>query len=489
MVVTTTDGGQTWTKMGQVDANNGVYYHDPAIAGNSDGSSVTVAWTRPNDRVFARTWTSSGGWGSIRTLWTPSTSGTWRVGPPDVLYDNDGDILVVWRAYDYDNSTTEGIFYSFSTNDGVSWSSYAGVPDASCNDCTHYHPQLTLDTSRNDVWMAYAHNINNRDIRLKRWSGSSNSWQSGNPVVASTSDREIHPGIGYVADTDALWVTWHRYSGYSNPNARLYYVRSTAGSLPNPTWGTTRGPYGVRTAETHPAMVVGDSSDAYIAYLAYNDSYRGGNIYLLTVPASGGVPSQTDQVCATVDDPPLYARGNGGNPQLLWLETTVNGQTNTGPTLLYSKNPPDNEDPDYGTNLGVAQTLFNQGENFDLYISQAGVRGPTAVNLAGFDAAVQGRDVLVTWNTASEIDLAGFNLYRSRHADGPYTRLNEGLIPAENPGSVLGASYEWLDRGVEQGRAYYYELEQVEAGGGTLESGLVRVVVPYRVFLPLILAP
>ncbi len=114
---------------------------------------------------------------------------------------------------------------------------------------------------------------------------------------------------------------------------------------------------------------------------------------------------------------------------------------------------------------------------------------PTAVNLAGFDAAVQGRDVLVTWNTASEIDLAGFNLYRSRHADGPYTRLNGGLIPARNPGSVLGASYEWLDRGVEQGRAYYYELEQVEAGGGTLESGLVRVVVPYRVFLPLILAP
>jgi hypothetical protein len=91
--------------------------------------------------------------------------------------------------------------------------------------------------------------------------------------------------------------------------------------------------------------------------------------------------------------------------------------------------------------------------------------GATAVNLVSFTATRQGGVVLVAWETASEVDNVGFNLYRSVSTDGPYTKLNGALIPSQSPGSVFGAAYTWLDEGVQPGVAYYYKLEDVEAGG------------------------
>jgi hypothetical protein len=488
-----TDGGQTWTKIGPVGANEGAYAYGPAIAGNSTGSSITVVWTRPNSATYSRTWNQtsgcSGTWKSIRTLWTPSTIGTWRVAEPDVIYDNDGTILAVWRAYDYDNALTEGVLYSQSTNDGTSWSAYAGVPNASCYDCLHLQPQLTLDTKRNDVWLAYAHAYTldsaDRDIRLKRWSGTSNTWQSGNPVVAGTPDRETRPGIAYIADTDALWVTWHRYADFANATARLYYARSNSDTLPNPTFGTTYGPYATRTAEMHPAMIVGDSTFTYMAYLAYNDSFRGGNVYLLKAPAGGGTPLEVKQLCATVDDPPLYARGNAGTPRLLWLQTTVNGQSFTGPTLLYSKNPPNSGDPDYSSNLGVAQTLFSLGEDFDLYLLQTG-KLPTGVEMASFRARTAENGVLLTWQTVSEPNIDGFNLYRSDAPGGLYAQINSSLIPTSTNPS--GADYEWPDTDVVSRTLYYYKLEVTHLQGEGMFYGPVWAMagpVP-TIYLPLV---
>ena len=36
--------------------------------------------------------------------------------------------------------------------------------------------------------------------------------------------------------------------------------------------------------------------------------------------------------------------------------------------------------------------------------------------------------VVVEWSTASELDTAGFNLYRSESPDGPFEKVNQNLI-------------------------------------------------------------
>ncbi|MBN2548983.1 MAG: S8 family serine peptidase [Anaerolineales bacterium] len=367
-----TNGGQTWSKMGQVDANDGAYYAFPVIAGKADGSSVTVAWHRSDSTaMYARTWTNGSGWGAIQTLATYNNDET--LYEPDVIYDNNGDILVVWFAYRGTNYTS-GVYSAQSTNNGASWTTVAAIPDATGTNAPSRYAQLTLDTARNDVWMAYSHRVldYNRDVRLKRWDGDSNAWDAAgvrNITVAGTGERESRPAVAYIAATDSLWVSWHRYVDYSNPTPRLYYTRST-GSLPNPSFPVTYGPFIERIAEQNANMITGDGSYTYISYLAYKDSLRGANVYLLRIPAAGGAPNLTYQSTATVDDPPFNASGNAGAPRLLWLNTTLNGFNFTGPTLLYSKNPPDSQNPSYGS-LGFAQTLFNLSENFDLYLAQA----------------------------------------------------------------------------------------------------------------------
>ena len=99
---------------------------------------------------------------------------------------------------------------------------------------------------------------------------------------------------------------------------------------------------------------------------------------------------------------------------------------------------------------------------------------PTAVTLARFEALWQGDAVRVTWETAMELDNLGFNLYRGASPAGPWTRLNAELIPAQHPGAVFGALYEWLDADVTPGAPAYYRLEDVDIHGASTFHGPIQ---------------
>ncbi len=98
---------------------------------------------------------------------------------------------------------------------------------------------------------------------------------------------------------------------------------------------------------------------------------------------------------------------------------------------------------------------------------------PLAANLASFEAIPQPDHVLVTWETTSEIDNLGFNLYRATTPSGPQQPLNTTLIPSQAPGSSQGFVYTWPDFAVTAGTTYYYWLEAVSATGGTVLHGPV----------------
>jgi hypothetical protein len=67
----------------------------------------------------------------------------------------------------------------------------------------------------------------------------------------------------------------------------------------------------------------------------------------------------------------------------------------------------------------------------------------------------------IEWETETELDTAGFNIYRSERADGEYTRINERIIPSQSD-AVSGAIYLYIDDNVERGKTYYYRLEDIE---------------------------
>ena len=82
--------------------------------------------------------------------------------------------------------------------------------------------------------------------------------------------------------------------------------------------------------------------------------------------------------------------------------------------------------------------------------------------------------IVVQWTTATEINTAGFNLYRSERAEGPFIKVNAQLIPA-SADALIGIEYRHEDAAVVAGRTYYYQLEDVEFGGASARHGLIVV--------------
>ena len=98
----------------------------------------------------------------------------------------------------------------------------------------------------------------------------------------------------------------------------------------------------------------------------------------------------------------------------------------------------------------------------------------TAVTLNSFTATGQGAEVLVSWETAQELRLWGFHLYRGPSAEGPFTRLTDSLISA-SLFSTTGQLYVYRDTQVTAGELYYYQLEEVDVDGSRTVHGPIRV--------------
>jgi hypothetical protein len=86
--------------------------------------------------------------------------------------------------------------------------------------------------------------------------------------------------------------------------------------------------------------------------------------------------------------------------------------------------------------------------------------------------------IIVQWNTASELNTAGFNVRRGDSPDGPFARLKSEVIPA-SPDPLIGGAYVYTDTNVAFGRTYYYRVEEVEFGGNTsLQPDMDVVTLP-----------
>ncbi len=95
--------------------------------------------------------------------------------------------------------------------------------------------------------------------------------------------------------------------------------------------------------------------------------------------------------------------------------------------------------------------------------------------------------VVVSWETASEVGTAGFNIYRTPAWDSATPELpvkvNSTLIPAEGD-EMVGAAYRFADSdaSLRPWRRYRYQIEEVEWDGSatlypetvTVKAGLPR---------------
>ncbi|MEE9936922.1 MAG: hypothetical protein K4445_14465, partial [Deltaproteobacteria bacterium] len=97
------------------------------------------------------------------------------------------------------------------------------------------------------------------------------------------------------------------------------------------------------------------------------------------------------------------------------------------------------------------------------------LEGATLITLRSFTGLRSGDDVVLKWETGTEIANAGFHVWRSLAKAGPYTRITQTLIAAEGSPSQ-GANYTYTDRNRPE-RTWYYKLEDIDNRGKSTFHG------------------
>jgi hypothetical protein len=151
----------------------------------------------------------------------------------------------------------------------------------------------------------------------------------------------------------------------------------------------------------------------------------------------------------------------GATGRLTWLDGDSSNKTLTI-TLIDNTASEDNKtftvtlsDPTSGADLETATVIIRDDD-------------PTFVSLADFTAtALETTEVRLEWQTAIELDNAGFHIWRATGEGWKYgdystvIRLTARLIPAQGNSSL----YSYIDDDVETGVTYYYGLEDIDLYG------------------------
>jgi hypothetical protein len=104
---------------------------------------------------------------------------------------------------------------------------------------------------------------------------------------------------------------------------------------------------------------------------------------------------------------------------------------------------------------------------------------PQAVAMNKFTAVGFEDHVEIEWVTTSEIDNAGFNIYRGLSMYEPNEKINAVLIPAR--GTVFGETpYSFVDKDVVEGTTYYYWVEAIDVTGAGTNSKPVTTELGQR---------
>jgi hypothetical protein len=97
---------------------------------------------------------------------------------------------------------------------------------------------------------------------------------------------------------------------------------------------------------------------------------------------------------------------------------------------------------------------------------------PTLIELSSFTARASNGRVKLEWTTESEIENAGFNIYRAEVVNGDYIQINDELIAAKGS-SAKGAKYVFTDNIAKNRKTYFYKLEDVDLLGVSTFHGPV----------------
>ena len=112
--------------------------------------------------------------------------------------------------------------------------------------------------------------------------------------------------------------------------------------------------------------------------------------------------------------------------------------------------------------INIRHTWYGSEEDFGTPLLREGAVLP--VQLSSFRPVLEDGKVVIRWATESELDNAGFNIYRSETRNGEYKQVNAELIDGHGTTGERN-TYKWVDASAKPGVTYYYQIEDVSFAG------------------------
>ena len=116
--------------------------------------------------------------------------------------------------------------------------------------------------------------------------------------------------------------------------------------------------------------------------------------------------------------------------------------------------------------------LLRKNPDVDIYLREDGE--PLPVTLSHFRAEHTDAGVFLKWTTESEVDNAGFYVYRSETRDGEFTVVNPTMIQGAGTTGERN-EYSWTDTTAKPNTVYYYQIEDVSHAGVRKQLATVRL--------------
>lgn len=157
--------------------------------------------------------------------------------------------------------------------------------------------------------------------------------------------------------------------------------------------------------------------------------------------------------------PPLPVASQTNDPAAYCTRGPVDAVVGTHTNTAYAT----------GTNQGNTST-FTSNNSTAAYTAQ----DPTSAELVAFNVGLVEKGIRVKWETAGEMQIVGFNVWR-KNGKREWKQVNAELINAKNIGTVTGAKYSFIDKSAKPNKVYRYKLEIATISGESKWSDIVRV--------------
>jgi hypothetical protein len=432
-----TTGNFLWGANGIRLSGNGDFQPNPVTCQTSDGNYVFAWIVTSSPNVIAMQKISLAGqkmWGTDPIIYSSGTTENYTY--PAIVPSDNGSAILLHSGYTGTFTAPYKIYaQKFDTDGNPVWGT-GGVSVQNIGIPFYEHPYVTSDNNdglfvswyddrdNNNLFSSFAQHVTS--------SGTVSFPVNGAEVSTSATMHHIYPTLAFNSGTNELYCFWLEETSLQDQFAVYGQKFDAAGTRQ---WGATGMSFTTMTSNTMfgPYALPTDTS-VYVIYLQGNASGLNDAVKAFMVNSSGNF---------------------SWNPNIVTMSNATNQKLHSVTTIW----------TDHIAKIAWEDTRSGSAGIYAQNINPNGALGNLVVpvELTSFTGVLNGSNVELSWQTASELNNRGFEVQRSEVNSQRSGWENIGFIQG-NGTSTNAHSYTYSDNNLNAG-TYNYRLKQIDNNG------------------------